>query len=134
VTNQKQRLETLELRRPGFAETPVQTMLLDLLITLHRWNLRIPRTACCEYHAAVRSLSEVQQCLLEAGCKSMDEGSEIGERQCVQCPECFALNVNAEDLNNFRCELCGCDATALQEQGSYMSLASQGHVIRSASI
>jgi len=105
------------VRCPGFIETPMQTRLLDVIVMLHRWNVQIPRMACCDYHAVVGYLPEVQQLLLETVCKSMDGDNET-DGQRVQCPECFALNLKSDDSVSFRCECCGCNDGPLQEQGS----------------
>jgi len=122
VPNQAQCLAMNEdmseaLRRPSFVETPESTRLLDVVMMLQRWNLRVPCTACCDFHATLEYVTETQQILVQSNCQS------LGHSHRAQCPECFALNLKgAEDSGSFICECCGCNGDALQEQASIPSL------------
>lgn len=112
-------LESLaRLAFPGFAETPMATIILSSQTSMSNLNFQVPRTACCWLHGLAEILQSVQQALPALQFRSLGyvTGS-LDTENLVQCQKCFAINFLDED-DRFECTVCHGSIDALERLGT----------------
>jgi len=91
---------------PHLNPTPSASLALSVMSTMMTWNFPRPRTACCNYHAALEIMEQVTDKLKAGNCTARF-ASHQQQLQCSQCGILEAIDEDAPQRHRGDCFLCG---------------------------
>eukprot|EP00931_Biecheleriopsis_adriatica_P014467 TRINITY_DN11628_c0_g2_i1.p1 TRINITY_DN11628_c0_g2~~TRINITY_DN11628_c0_g2_i1.p1 ORF type:complete len:521 (+),score=69.64 TRINITY_DN11628_c0_g2_i1:91-1653(+) len=82
-----------QLRFPLLPETEDFEISCALFETMSEWNIKVPRTTCCSFHAYTMKLRETIKVCSRLECRPHFPGDSLSDMQCQACGEIGAEGV-----------------------------------------
>eukprot|EP00441_Pelagodinium_beii_P035558 CAMPEP_0197642456 /NCGR_PEP_ID=MMETSP1338-20131121/16107_1 /TAXON_ID=43686 ORGANISM="Pelagodinium beii, Strain RCC1491" /NCGR_SAMPLE_ID=MMETSP1338 /ASSEMBLY_ACC=CAM_ASM_000754 /LENGTH=498 /DNA_ID=CAMNT_0043215575 /DNA_START=158 /DNA_END=1654 /DNA_ORIENTATION=+ len=95
--------QTAKLRFPEMVPTLPQAMSQEIIVAMIKWNIEVPRTTCCSFHAYV---AQMKQRLQDCSKMKCNHSFPAMWRQRLQCQQCGLFDPVELDDGDLECGFC----------------------------